>query len=109
MLNFRPHKLQVITFTSGGYDENGVPLPDTEATEELECRIEPNGSAAQVRFDDGVAHNYSYSIYLNQDCRTFKVGEKVILFGQDGLPLENSKQFEVVGFFRNQLNARLWV
>ncbi len=109
MLNFRPHKLRVITFADGGFDENGVPQPDTESFEELECRIESNGSAMQVKYDDGVAHNYSYSIYLNQDCRIFKVGEKVILFGLDGQPLENGKEFEVIGFFRNQLNARLWV
>ncbi len=108
MLNFRPHKLQVITFTAGGYDANGVPLSDTEAIEELPCRIESNGSAAQVHFEDGVAHNYSYSVYLDQDCRQFHVGEKVKLIGLDG-ELENDKEFEVLGFFRNQLNARLWV
>lgn len=109
MLNFRPHKLQVILHVGGGLDEDGVPLPDIETVEEMSCRIESNGSAAQVRFNDGVARNYSYSIYLNQDCRTFSVGEKVRLFGLDGIPLENDKQFEVIGFFRNQLNARLWV
>lgn len=109
MLDFRPHKLQVVLFAPGGYDEDGAPLPDAESTEEIPCRIESNGSASQVKFEDGVAHNYSYSIYLDHDCRTFKVGEKVRLFGLDGQPLENSKQFEVIGFFRNQLNARLWV
>ena len=109
MLDFRPHKLQVVTFTSGGVDEDGVMLPDTENTEELPCRIESNSSAGQVRFSDGVAHNYSYLIYLDQDCRTFSIGEKVRLYGVDGEALENDKQFEVIGFFRNQLNARLWV
>lgn len=109
MLDFRPHKLQVVTFVSGGVDADGVMLPDTESVEEMPCRIESNGSAGQVRFSDGVARNYSYSIYLNQDCRTFSVGEKVRLFGLDGEALENDKQFEVIGFFRNQLNARLWV
>ena len=109
MLSFRPHKLRVITFTSGGVDEDGVMLPDTESFEELPCRIESNGSAGQVRFEDGVAHNYSYSIYLDQDCRTFNVGENVRLSGLDGEELENDKEFEVIGFFRNQLNARLWV
>ena len=108
MLDFRPHKLIVKTFTGGGLDENGVPQPDREVTEELPCRIVPNGSSQQVRFDDGVAHNYSFSIYLNQDCRTFKVGEKVKLIGLDGV-VENDKEFEVIGFFRNQLNARLCV
>ena len=109
MLSFRPHKLQVVTSVSGGVDEDGVMLPDTESFEEMPCRIEPNGSAGQVHFEDGVARNYSYTIYLDHDCRTFKAGEKVRLFGLDGDELENDKQFEVIGFFRNQLNARLWV
>lgn len=109
MLDFRPHKLIVKTFTGGGLDENGVPQPDSVETEELPCRIVPNGSSQQVKFDDGVARNYSFSIYLNQDCRAFKVGEKVKLVGLDGTEIENDKEFEVIGFFRNQLNARLWV
>jgi len=47
-------------------------------------------------------------VYLNQDCREFKKGERVRLFGLDGL-VPNDKDFEVVGFHRNQLNAQLWV
>lgn len=109
MLSFRPHKIQVVTFISGGMDENGVMLPDKEETQEMSCRIESNGSAGRVHYEDGIARNYSYTIYLDQDCRDFKVGEKVRLFGMDGKALENDKQFEVIGFFRNQLSARLWV
>jgi hypothetical protein len=108
MFDFRPHKLQVVTFVAGGFDEHGIPQPDTESVVELPCRIVPNGSASQVRFNDGKAYNYSYSIYLNQDCRLFSIGEKVRLFGLDG-EIENDKQFEVIGFVRNLLNARLWV
>lgn len=108
-MDFRPDTLQVITFTAGGVDEDGSLLPDEESSEEMRCRIEPNGSAGKVIYNDGVAHNYSYAIYLDHDCRTFKVGEKVNLFGADGSKLENDKQFEVIGFFRNQLNAKLWV
>ena len=108
MLNFRPHKLQVVSYTGGGLDENGVPQPDTETVEEMPCRIEPNGSAQQISFEDGTAHIYTYSIYLNQDCREFAIGEKVRLFGLDG-EIDNDKEFKVLGFFRNQLNARLWV
>ena len=108
MFDFRPHKIQVITFTSGGRDEDGVMLPDTESMEELPCRIIPNGSASQVRFEDGIAKNYSFSVYLNQDCREFHVGEKVRLIGLDG-QIDSDKQYKVIGFFRNQLNARLWV
>lgn len=109
MINFRPHKIQAITFVSGGFDADGVMLPDEERIEEFACRIEPNGSAGRVHYEDGIARNYSYTIYLDSDCRTFKVGEKVRLFGSEGESFENDKQFEVLGFFRNQLNARLWV
>ncbi len=108
MLSFRPHTLRVVTHTGGGYDEMGQPIADNESVEEVPCRIEPNGSAQEVYFDDGVARNYSFTVYLDQDCREFHVGEKVRLVGLDGL-VENDRQFEVKGFFRNQLNARLWV
>ena len=108
MLDFRPHKLLAVTFISGGEDEDGVPLPDEESVEEIPCRIESNGSARQVTFEDGIAHDYSFSVYLDQDCREFKVGDKVRLVGLDGF-IKSDKEFKVLGFFRNQLNARLWV
>jgi hypothetical protein len=107
-MDFRPHKLQVVTFTGGGLDENGIPQQDTSSIEELPCRIVPNGSAQQIPFIDGTSHVYSFSIFLNQDCRTFSIGEKVKLFGLDG-EVPNDKEFTVLGFIRNQLNARLWV
>lgn len=108
MLDFRPHKLQVSSFSNGGIDENGIPQPDTETTEEMPCRIVPNGSAKQIKFDDGTAHIYSFSVYLDQDCREFAIGEKVKLIGLDW-EIPNDKEFRVLGFFRNQLNACLWV
>ena len=108
MINFRPHKLQVVSSSGGGIDKDGIPRPDTETTEEMSCRIVPNGSAQQIRFDDGTSHIYSFAVYLNHDCRTFSVGEKVRLIGLDG-EIPNDKEFTVLGFFRNQLHARLWV
>lgn len=108
-ISFRPHKLQVVTHIDGGIDENGVPAPDVEDFSEIPCRIEPNGSARQIRFDDGTAHIYSYTVYLNRDCMTFKVGDKVRLIGLDGEVTDSDKEFRVLGFHRYQLNARLWV
>ncbi len=109
MLNFRPHKIQVaVASGGGGFDENGIPLPDTVQWEEVPCHIEPNGSGSKVIYLDGVAVNYSFTVYLCQDCREFHKGDKVRLIGLDG-EIENDKQFEVLSFFRNQLNARLWV
>lgn len=108
MLDFRPHTLQVVTFTSGGFDEYGVPQPDTESTEDVPCRIVPNGSARELTFSDGTSHVYSFTVYLNQDCRKFDIGEKVRLIGLDGL-VDSDREYKVLGFFRNQLNACLWV
>jgi len=109
MLDFRPHLLKVANITKGGKDALGQPLSDIEQWEDVPCRIEANGSGNQVVYLDGVARNYSYAIYLNQDCREFRRGEKVRLFGLVDVELKGDKQFEVLGFFRNQLNARLWV
>lgn len=108
MLDFRPHKIISVTHTGGGDDEEGVPLPDVEEFEEIPCRIEPNGSASQVHYEDGIARNYSFTVYLDQDCREFVAGEKVRLEGLDG-QVKNDKEFVVLGFHRYQLNARLWV
>ena len=109
MLDFRPHTIQVATASSGGgFDAFGIPVPDETTWEDVPCRIEPNGSGSKVVYLDGVATNYSFTIWLNQDCREFHKGEKVRLIGLDD-EIENDKQFEVLAFFRNQLNARLWV
>lgn len=108
MLDFRPHKLQVITFEAGGFDENGIPQPDVEDAVEVQCLIASDSQAERMKFLDGVSFNYTYLIYLNQDCRKFEIGERVKVFGLDG-EIENDQQFEVKGFFRHQLNAHLWV
>lgn len=73
----------------------------------MECHIEPNGRG-DVIYLDGVATNYSYHIFLNQDCSEFEKGDKVRLFGLSG-ELENDKTFTVKQFFRYQLGAQLWV
>ncbi len=109
MLNFRPHTLKVANITKGGKDSLGQPLPDTETWTDVPCRIEANGSGSKVVYLDGEAHNYSYVVYLDQDCPEFRRGEKVKLFGLDEMELKGDMQFEVLHFFRNQLNAKLWV
>lgn len=108
MLDFRPHKIKGFVLTYGGKDEDGIPLPDIKEEFELDCHIEINGSASQVFYVDGVARNYSAIVYLDRDCREFKKGETVLLFGLDG-QIPNDKQFVVLSFVRGQLNARLWV
>lgn len=109
MLNFRPHRIQLITTVqSGGTDEDGVPIPDTEGVEEMRCNIIPNGRG-EVVYLDGIAMNYSYHIYLDRDCPDFKKGDKVRLLGADGKEIKSDKDYVVKQFFRYQLNAQVWV
>lgn len=109
MLNFRPHRIQLITTSkAGGVDEDGVPIPDTESVEDMRCNIVPNGRG-EVIYLDGTATNYSYHIFLDRDCPDFKKGDRVKLFGLDGKELKSDKGYVVKQFFRYQLNAQVWV
>ncbi len=108
MLYYGLHKLWRITADSGGYDGDGVPVPDTETVEEMPCDIVPNGRQ-QAIFLDGKATNYSYALTLGGNCPEFKRGDSVRLF--NGEELTGDKSFTVLQFFRYRLtnHAMLWV
>ena len=106
MILFRPHILQYQVTTGGCEDENGDYHPGTFSFEgDIPCRYEPNGKADQIAFEDGKTYVYSYVVYLNQDCREFKIGDVIRLLNNGDLVAEK----QVQGFHRGQLNARLWV
>lgn len=108
MSYFNLHKIQFTACTDGGFDGNGVPLPDTEQTEDLPCHIDRN-SRGETHYRDGVAYNFSYHIFIDPSGRAFRVGEKVRLFGLYGEELEGDKRFEVIDFFRYPSHVELWV
>ncbi len=102
------HTLQRTTSTGGGFDADGVPLPDTETVEDIPCDIVPNGRQQTV-YLDGKATCYSYSVTLDGDCPDFARGDTVRLF--NGEELLGDKSFTVLQFFRYRLtnHAVLWV
>lgn len=105
-MNFRPHILQYQVSTPGYEDENGDYHPGASSFEgDIPCRYEPNGKANTIAFEDGKVYIYQYMVYLNQDCREFKIGDIIRLLNNG--TVVTTKQ--VQGFHRGQLNARLWV
>lgn len=105
-MNFRPHILQYQVSTPGYEDENGDYHPGTSSFEgDTPCRYEPNGKANTIAFEDGKVYVYQYVVYLNQDCREFKIGDVIQLLS-DGVVMATK---QVQGFHRGQLNARLWL
>lgn len=104
--NFRPHILQYQVTTGGYEDDNGDYHLGTSSFEgSISCRYEPNGKANTIAFEDGKTYVYQYIVYLNQNCREFKIGDIVRLLNNGILIAEK----QVQGFHRGQLNAKLWL
>ncbi|WP_455590869.1 hypothetical protein [Bacteroides sp.] len=103
---FRPHQLQYQVLSEGYEDNNGDYHPGEFHFEgDIPCRYEPNGKANQIALEDGKVYAYQYVVYLNQDCREFKIGDIIRLLNNGAVIAEK----QVQGFHRGQLNAKLWV
>ncbi|WP_455636512.1 hypothetical protein [Parabacteroides sp.] len=106
ILDDRPHKLQYLVTTPGYEDDNGDYHQDESHYEgDIPCRHVTNGKAGEREFEDGVVRTYSAIIRLDADCREFSIGDKVRLSLLGGI----EREYEVKGFNRNQMYARLWV
>ena len=92
--NFRPHILQYQVIIEGYEDYLGDYHPGTSFFE-----------ANQMTFEDGKVYVYQYVVYLNQNCREFKIGDVIRLLNNGCVIAEK----QVQGFHRGQLNAKLWL
>lgn len=107
IVSFRPHSLQLLEFSSGHYDANGDWQEGIEtASEDIECRYEPNGKANVVPIGEGKNAEYSYMVYLNTDCPDIPFGTRVELFDACH---KSIGIYSSLGFHRGQLDAKLWV
>lgn len=109
MVQFRPHKLRIVT-KNGAYNEQGDWVEDSqkEYSDYIPCRYEPNGAAQTITLPDGTAYRYSYTVYLNVNpALTIKYGDLIELTSQDGVVIAN--ELEVRGFHRGQLDMKIWV
>lgn len=105
VLNIKPCRLEYQVTTDGYDDENG----DFHAGEsywdgDIECDAVPAGKANEKTFEDGVVRSYSSTVYLNPDCRRFKIGEKVRLHRLGGV-----YEYEVKGFMPYQHQCKMWI
>lgn len=106
ILDDRPHRLQYEVTTPGYEDDNGDYHPGESHYEgDIPCRNVPSGKAEEREFEDGVVRTYSSVIRLDADCREFSIGDMVKLFLLEGV----EREYEVKGFHRYQLYAKLWV
>lgn len=107
LVSFRPHSISVLNVEKGSYDSKGDYIPSREAwSGRIPCRYEPNGSARTIPFGDGKNYVYDYTVYIDRSCPQIEYGQKVELFDESGNTIG---RFSVRGFYRNQLNAKLWV
>ena len=112
VLKVYPHKLIVTTSTGGtsgytddeGYFHKGT--IGTTSTEEIMCQAAPSSTPHNViTYDDGSKVEYTYSIFLDRNCREFTRGESITLLLLNGV----SHDITVKDFHRYQSNAKLWV
>ena len=110
MVQFRPHKLRIVTKGEGSYDaRRNWTEGQTTYSDYIPCRYEPNGAAQTITLPDGTAYRYSYTIYLSVNPNlSIQYGDLVELTSQDGNVI-SEEPFEVKGFHRGQLDMKVWV
>lgn len=92
----------------GGYEDNNGDWVATtgEWDAPIECDVEhPSGQANILNYEGGKSSNYSLTVTLNADVRSFAVGERV----QITCCGESPQEYTVKGFRRYRTSAKLWV
>ena len=109
MISFRPHKILYTRTTEGSINDEGIFVEGVNelVDDNIPCRIESNGKAIIIALPDGGSYVYSYVVYLNNDVRDFNYGEIVQIQDNNGTIIVQS--MEVKGFFRSQLNSKLYL
>jgi len=106
VLIFKPCCLSYLVTSPGHEDDNGDYHPGEESWEgDIECGMVPAGKANEIKFEDGSVKVYSYTVTLPTKCHDFSVGDRVRILMLDG----KSRDFEVKGFHRYQLQCKIWV
>lgn len=107
VLTIKPHKLQYLVVEEGYEDINGDYHEGSSHWDgDIPCDAVPaSGKSNEIQFDDGAVHKYSYTVYMSNSVRHFKVGEHVRITLLNGVV----REFEVKGFQRYQLQSKLWV
>ena len=106
ILDDRPHRLQYLVANPGYEDDNGdYHEGESHYEGDIPCRNVPSGKAEEREFEDGVVRTYSSVVRLDADCREFSIGERVKLFLLNGIV----REYEVKGFHRYQMCAKLWL
>lgn len=107
MVEFRPHKLSVLTPSGHRDDETGDWIVEGKSwSEPIPCRYEPNGTGQQIQLEDGEIYTFSYVVYLDLDDREFSKGDTVRLYDKAGQLIAEQR---IARPHKGQLNTRLWL
>lgn len=113
MFSFRPNYIKYSEDRINGWtweneDSSDLVGDKIRMSEELlPCRSEINQKANTIILTNGTAYTYSYIIYLDLSVPEFHYGQLIRLYDENKNII--SELLEVKGFFRGQLNCRLWV
>ena len=106
VLQLKPHKLSFLISSQGYEDENGDYHTgnDVWSDYEIDCGVVSSGKSTEIKFEDGKVDYYSYTITLPRHCREFHRGERIRISFSGG----TQKELVVKGFFRYQLQSKIW-
>lgn len=107
VLTLKPHKLQYLVIENGYEDANGdYHQGDSHWEGSIPCDAVPaGGKSNEIQFEDGTFHRYSYTVYMPNNVRHFKIGDRVKITFLEGVV----REYDVKGFQRYQLQSKLWV
>lgn len=106
VIEFRPHRIQVVSADGGGLDSEGCPIPSMpKYGEMLPCRYETEGKSTWIQLEDGTFKKYPYVVFMDVIEADFD-NQVVRLFDENGnLVVER----RVASFQRGQLRMRIWL
>lgn len=106
VLSLKPHKIQLYKAGQSYRKENGDLVNEQPVFQfEEPCDVVSSGKASERQFEDGKRKTYSYTIYLDKNCKDYHIGDHVRLILNTGAEYD----FIVLGFVRYQMQAKLWV
>lgn len=107
VLKLKSYKFQYLIRKDGYTDEMGDYVEGScEWSETLDCDIvQTNGIATPVKYEDGVAVQYSYIAYLSKKAPILNYGDSVRIMKDEAIIVSST----VKGFMQYQYQTKVWL
>jgi hypothetical protein len=108
MIDFRPHILKYQVLTEGHEDERGIWHQGTSVFQgEIPCRAVANTKGNMIKFDDGTAFVYSFTIYVDTDLIELNESQLIQVFDKAGRLMFESQIYGKPVY--KQLHTKIYV